>query len=175
MASRRYRSKNSLKGNIVHVNSRLAEVEKRKTISTLGAGVVDSTVIANESISSASIQKQSITADLIAADAIGTSVIQNYAVTDQKIFSVDGSKITGTMAGARVGSGVNANNISTGTLSVSVFPTTGVSANIITVGTLGANVIVSNAVRWGGFRLIAVANTNPTGGENGDVWIKIAD
>ena len=173
MASRRYRSKNSLKGNIVHVNSRLAEVEKRKTISTLGAGVVDSTVIANESVSSASIQKQSITADLIAADAIGTSVIQNYAVTDHKIYSVDGSKVTGTVAGARIGSGVNANNISVGTLSVSVFPTTGVSANIITIGTIGANVIVSNSVRWGGYRLIAVETGNPTGGVDGDIWIKV--
>jgi len=175
LASRRYRSKNSLNGNIVHVNNRLSEVEKRKTISTLGAGVVDSTVIAAESVGSASIQKQSITADLIASDAIGTSVIQNYAVTDQKIFSVDGSKITGTVAGTRVGSGINANNISTGQLSVSVFPTTGVSANIITTGTLSTNVIVSNTVRWGGYRLISVANTNPTGGENGDIWIKIAD
>jgi hypothetical protein len=175
LASRRYRSKNSLNGNIVHVNNRLADVEKRKTISTLGEGVVDSVVIGSEAVGTGSIQKQSITSDLIASDAVGTSAIQNYAVTDQKIFSVDGSKITGTISGARIGSGVNANNISVGTLSVSVFPTTGVSANIITIGTLGANVIVSNSVRWGGYRLIAVANTNPVGGSNGDVWIKIAD
>jgi hypothetical protein len=175
LASRRYRSRNSLNGNIVHVNNRLSEVEKRKTISTLGEGVVDSVVIGTEAVGTESIQKQSITADLIAADAVGTSVIQNYAVTDQKIYSVDGSKITGTVSGTRVGSGINANNVSTGELSVSVFPTEGVSANIITVGTLGANVIVSNSVRWGGYRIIAVANTNPVGGSDGDVWIKIAD
>lgn len=175
MASRRYRSKNSLNSNIVHVNSRISDIEKKKTISTLGANVVDSTVIANESVSSAAIQKQSITADLIAADAVGTSVIQNYAVTDQKIYSVDGSKITGTVAGARIGSGVNANNISVGTLSVSVFPTSGVSANIISTGTISENVIVSNSVKWGGYRLIAISNSAPTGGVNGDVWIKIEE
>ncbi len=175
MASRRYRSRNSLNGNIVHVNNRLAEVEKRKTISTLGAGVVDSNVIGVEAVGTDSIQKQSITADLIAVDAVGTSVIQNYAVTDQKIFSVDGSKITGTVSGATIGSGINANNISVGKLSVSVFPTTGVSANIITVGTLGANVIVTNSVRWAGYRLINVSNAIPNNsiGSNGDVWITI--
>lgn len=175
MASRRYRSRNSLNGNIVNVNNRLSEVEKRKTISTLGSGVVDSNVLGAEAVGTESIQKQSITADLIAVDAVGTSVIQNFAVTDQKIFSVDGSKVTGTVSGARIGTGVNANNISTGTLSVSVFPTQGVSANIITIGTISDNVIVTNSVRWSGYRLIGVSNTIPGNGvgSNGDVWITI--
>lgn len=173
MASRRFRSRNSLNGNIVHVNNRLSEVEKRKTISTLGEGVVDSVVLGVASVGTESIQPQSVTADLIATDAIGTSVIQNYAVTDQKIYSVDGSKITGTVAGSKVGSGINANNISVGKLSVSVFPTEGVSANIITVGTLGANVIVANSTRWAGYRLIGVSTDIPNNsvGSNGDVWI----
>lgn len=173
MASRRYRSRNSLNGNIVHVNNRLSEVEKRKTISTLGAGVVDAVVLGAEAVGTDSIQKQSITADLIAIDAVGTSAIQNYAVTDQKIYSVDGSKITGTIAGSKIGSGINANNISVGKLSVSVFPTEGVSANIITVGTLGANVIVANSTRWAGYRLIGVSTEVPPDsvGANGDVWI----
>ncbi len=175
MASRRFRSRNSLNGNIVHVNNRLADVEKRKTISTLGSGVVDANVLGAEAVATQSIQKQAITADLIAVDAVGTASIQNYAVTDQKIFSIDGSKITGTVAGTKVGSGVNANNISVGKLSVSIFPTEGVSANIITVGTLGANVIVTNSVRWAGYRLINVSNAIPNNsiGSNGDVWITI--
>ena len=173
MASRRYRSRNSLNGNIVNVNNRLSEVEKRKTISTLGAGVVDSVVLGAESVGTQSIKPQSITADLIAIDAVGTGVIQNFAVTDQKIFSVDGSKITGTVSGARIGTGINANNISVGKLSVSVFPTEGVSANIITVGSLGANVIVANSTRWAGYRLIGVSTEIPANsvGSNGDVWI----
>lgn len=134
MASRRYRGKNTLNGNIGHVNARLNVVEKMAapkrlqegaiTTSFLAENAVTSTAIAPGSVGSAAIAESSITAPLLATNAVTSTKILDGAITDGKVSSsgISGNKITSGVVDANYIGNLPASKITSGTIDAARLP-----------------------------------------------------
>ena len=134
MASRRYRGKNTLNGNIGHVNARLSVVEKMAapkrlqegaiTTNYLAENAVTSTAIAPGSVGSAAIAEASITAPLLATNAVTNTKILDGAITDGKISSagISGNKITSGSVDANYIGNLDASKITSGTIDAARLP-----------------------------------------------------
>lgn len=134
MASRRYRGKSTLNGNIGHVNARLNVVEKMAapkrlqegaiTTNYLAENAVTSTAIAPGSVGSAAIAESSITSPLLATNAVTGTKILDGAITDGKINSsgISGNKITSGTVDANYIGNLPASKITSGTIDAARLP-----------------------------------------------------
>lgn len=186
MASRRYRGRNSLNGNVTHSNARLSSIEKRSIPTTISAGAIDGALLAESSVTSLNLAPNSVQGENIATgavntgniadaavtsaklapdalagievgegavdtaqlvdDAVTTIKIKDLNVTNAKILSIEGEKITsGTVAAARI-AGLDANKITSGTLSIDRIPdvsskVSDISADAVSGGDLTVDTI----------------------------------
>lgn len=136
MASRRYRGKNTLNGNIGHVNARLNVVEKMAapkrlqegaiTTNYLADNAVTSATIAPGSVGSAAIAESSITSPLLATNAVTSTKILDGAITDGKINAsgISGNKITSGKVDANYIGNLPASIITSGTIDAARLPAT---------------------------------------------------
>lgn len=85
MASRRYRGRNSLNGNVTHSNARLSSIEKRSIPTTISAGAIDGALLAESSVTSLNLAPNSVQGENIATGAVNTGNIADAAVTSAKL------------------------------------------------------------------------------------------
>lgn len=85
MASRRYRGRNSLNGNVTHSNARLSSIEKRSIPTTISAGAIDGALLAESSVTSLNLAPGSVQGENIATGAVNTGNLADASVTSAKL------------------------------------------------------------------------------------------
>lgn len=85
MASRRYRGRNSLNGNVTHSNARLSSIEKRSIPTTISAGAIDGALLAESSVTSINLAPNSVQGENIATGAVNTGNLADASVTSAKL------------------------------------------------------------------------------------------
>jgi hypothetical protein len=150
------------------------------------AGIADDAVtaakIATDAVGSAEIAANAVTATEIASDAVTTAKILDGAVTSGKI--LDGTIVDGDI---NASAAIALSKLATGALPTAI---TVASANIVN-GTIVAEDLASDSVTTakilnanvtnakinngasGDVALVTVSTSDPTGGKNGDIWVKV--
>ncbi len=149
MASRRYRSRNSLNSNISKINAQVSQSSKRPSPKRLAANVVTSVSVQSAAIVTEGIADASVTTKKIAVEAITTDLIADGAVTADKLgadVQLGGGEITGLDAAV----------ITTGTFNAARIPA--LDASKITTGTFSSDRLPTVPISKGG-----TGSTNSTG------------
>lgn len=173
MASRRYRAKNSLNSNISHIDTRLSNIETRPAPRRVGANVISTVHIQDQSISSNlisdlegqllapgavtlvhigdlainqdKIMDDAITELKLAANSISEAKIQVNAITSAVIAAnaITSEKI---LAGAVLTEAIAPEAITTAKLAAAAVTANTIAANAIVAGKIAVGAVVANAI-----------------------------
>lgn len=173
MASRRYRAKNSLNSNISHIDTRLSNIETRPAPRRVGANVISTVHIQDQSISSNlisdlegqllapgavtlvhigdlainqdKIMDDAITELKLAANSISEAKIQVNAITSAVIAAnaITSEKI---LAGAVLTEAIAPEAITTAKLAAAAVTANTIAANAIVAGKIAVGAVVANSI-----------------------------
>ena len=173
MASRRYRAKNSLNSNISHIDTRLSNIETRPAPRRVGANVISTVHIQDQSISSNlisdlegqllapgavtlvhigdlainqdKIMDEAITELKLAANSISEAKIQVNAITSAVIAAnaITSEKI---LAGAVLTEAIAPEAITTAKLAAAAVTANTIAANAIVAGKIAVGAVVANSI-----------------------------
>jgi hypothetical protein len=142
LASRRYRSKNTLNSNISNIDNRLYNLETRPAPRRIAANAIGAAQIQEEAIGEGSIAPGIIDGTLIAGGSVGSAQIQDLIITANKIFD-------GAVTSVKIAEGA----VETAKLAANSVTSAIIAANAVTSEKVIANAITSE-------KIIADAITN---------------
>ena len=140
MASRRYRSKNTLNSNISDIDNRLQKVETRPAPRRIAANAIGAAQLQEEAVGEGVIAPGVIEGASIAGGAVGAAQIQDLIVTAEKIF--DGAITSVKIAeGAVTSAALAANSVTAVTIAVGAVVNEKLAANAVQSINIVANAI----------------------------------
>lgn len=145
MASRRYRSKNTLNSNISNIDNRLQNLETRPAPRRIAANAIGSAQLQEEAVGEGSIAPGIIDGTLIAGGSVGSAQIQDLIITANKIF--DGAVTSVKIAeGAVTSAALAANSVTAVTIAANAVVNSKLAANAVTAINILANAIDSTKI-----------------------------
>lgn len=145
MASRRYRSKNTLNSNISNIDNRLHNLETRPAPRRVAANAIGSAQLQEEAVGEGSIAPGIIDGTLIAGGSVGSAQIQDLIITANKIF--DGAITSVKIAeGAVETAKLAANSVTAAIISANAVTTDKIIADAITNVKIAANAVTGNEI-----------------------------
>ena len=158
MASRRYRSKNTLNSNISNIDNRLHNLETRPAPRRIAANAIGSAQLQEEAVGEGSIAPGIIDGKLIAGGSVGSAQIQDLIITANKIF--DGAITSVKIAeGAVTEAQLAANSVTSTIIAVGAVVNEKLAANAVTSAKIAngaieeakiaANAVTSTAIAEG--------------------------
>lgn len=145
MASRRYRSKNTLNSNISDIDNRLQNLETRPSPRRIAANAIGAAQLQEEAVGEGVIAPGVIEGASIAGGAVGAAQIQDLIVTAEKIF--DGAITSVKIAeGAVTSAALAANSVTAVTIAVGAVVNEKLAANAVQSINILANAIDSTKI-----------------------------
>ena len=145
MASRRYRSKNTLNSNISNIDNRLQNLETRPAPRRIAANAIGSAQLQEEAVGEGSIAPGIIDGTLIAGGSVGSAQIQDLIITANKIF--DGAITTVKIAANAVTEAqLSANSVTASIIAANAVTSGKILDDAITNAKIAANAVTGNEI-----------------------------
>ena len=145
MASRRYRSKNTLNSNISDIDNRLQKIETRPSPRRIAANAIGAVQLQEEAVGEGVIAPGVIEGASISGGAVGAAQIQDLIITAEKIF--DGAITSVKIAeGAVTSAALAANSVTAVTIAVGAVVNEKLAADAVQSINIVANAIDSTKI-----------------------------